>query len=88
MGARKAIEHQAKNDQALKANEVTLKNSDPELWRQKVRSCRIRDLNDPPGTTGVLNFEARKGCINQLRVSLGQRVAVQDIIKRKAMKKH
>ena len=53
-GARKAIEHQAKNDTALKASLSNLKKRDPDLWRAKVRSCRIQDVNAPP--PGQLGF--------------------------------
>ena len=86
-GARKAIEHQVRKDKALKDNLGTLKRSDPDLWRQKVRSCRIRDANDPPGTTGVLNLDARRAIINRLKVTLAQKVAVQDIQQRKPITK-
>ena len=44
------------------------------MWRQQVRTCHIRDANDHPGTTGVLNLQNRKGCINQLTVTLSQKV--------------
>ena len=64
----------------------TLKN-DPDLWRQKVRSTRIRDANDPPGSTGVLDLANRKGCINQLTTYLMQRIAVEDNSKKKPMTK-
>ena len=87
-GARKAIEHQVRKDKALKDNLGTLKRNDPDLWRHKVRSCRIRDANDPPGTTGVLNLDARRAIINRLKVTLAQKVAVQDIQQRKPMNKN
>ena len=57
------------------------------MWRQKVRSARIRDINDPPGTTGVLDLETRRGFINQLTTIFTQKIALQDISKRKPMNK-
>ena len=86
-GARKAIEHQAKNNPDLKKALNDMKKNDPELWRAKVRSCRIRDDNDPPGTTGVLNMDTRRSSINQLTITLIQKVRVQDIANRELMNK-
>ena len=72
-GARKAIEHVAKTDRHLKASLAQLKQTDPDLWRHKVRSCRIRDSNDP-GTTGVLDLNSRRVAINQLKVAIVQKI--------------
>ena len=64
-----------------------LKRDNPALWRHKVRSARINDPRDPPGTTGVLSMDQRTGFINEFRVALIQTVKVQDAAKRKPMNK-
>ena len=86
-GSRKAIEHQARSDKVLKAALTHLKKSDPDLWRAKVRACRIRDANDPEGVSGLLDWASRKNFINHLKVEITQKIAVRDIIERKPMGK-
>ena len=86
-GAKKAIEHQANKNPTLKLMLRELKKNDPGLWRSKVRSCRISDPNDPPGTTGVICQKERTNFINEFRSSLIQRGALQDVVKRAPMNK-
>ena len=86
-GAKKAIEFQANKNPLMKQKLKDLKRDNPALWRHKVRSARINDPQDPPGTIGVLNLNERTGFINQFRIALIQSVKLQDAAKRKPMNK-
>ena len=86
-GARKAIEFAAKGNPDTQLQLQQLKKNDPELWKQKVRACRIRPSDDPVGAPGVDTLGSRRAAIHAFAATLTQRVSVQDIHKRKYFNK-
>ena len=83
-GARKAIENIARQNPASKEHLANLKRSDPELWKQKVRASRIRG---PGEENGVDNMGQRRAYNCCFQMMLEQRVALQELDKRKFLNK-
>ena len=71
-GARKAMGYAARTatEEAKKAFD-TFRKGDTEAYKAKVRSLRVRQPNDPPGTCGMFgsNAERRVACTAFFRLS-------------------
>ena len=89
-GARKALEWACKGNPALRESLKTLKTTDFELYKAKVRAARIRQPGEPSTMPGVLDLPARKMAIQQVAttvIQLSQAATVQSATLVKPMTK-
>ena len=86
-GARRALDLAAKNTGHL--NELkSLKKKDPEAYKAKIRSCRIKTADDPPGTLGLRdNHERAAAFSTYVSNTLSQTATLANVQKRKFMNK-
>ena len=78
--AARAIKAMASKSEGAKAALAKLQSEDPELWKAKVRGCRIVDFgaSGSAGQPGVANVSLRRQQISNFLVSLTQVLGVED----------
>ena len=88
-GSRKALEYAALHSANPDAKEdlAKFKKADVELWKDKVRSCRVRCKSDAPGAPGLDRQGQRKGLVVNVLSFVSQWALVQQKDKRAYMDK-
>ena len=84
-GAHRAFDLAAKNSGHLEELKE-MKKRDPEAYKAKIRQCRVRSSDDPPGTHGLRDNRQRAAAFSTyLQGSLNQWVSLENRGKRRYM---